>query len=49
MSPLQRRELMQKERDAQIAAANKRRAEARIEFAKKKQDTSYGKKQQSLP
>ena len=38
MSPSQRRELMQKERDEQIAAANKRQAdaEARIEFAKKK-------------
>ena len=38
MSPSQRRALMQKERDKQIAAANKRQAdaEARIEFAKKK-------------
>ena len=38
MSPSQRREMMQREREEQIAAANARRAEAeaRIETAKKK-------------
>ena len=38
MSPAQRQEMMQRERDAQIVAANQRQqaAEARIEAAKKK-------------